>query len=171
LAQVLELRARSRTSAALKGLLRLAPSNARRVEADGERDVPIASVHVGDLLRVRPGERVPVDGVVTEGRSFVDESMVTGESVPAEKNSDDRVTGGTLNTTGSFIMRADRVGESTLLAQIVRMVAEAQRTRAPIQRLADQIAEYFVPAVVIVAGIALVAWSIWDRSHALRWHW
>ena len=161
LGQVLELRARSRTSAALKGLLRLAPSNARRVEADGERDVPIASVHVGDLLRVRPGERVPVDGVVTEGRSFVDESMVTGESVPAEKNSDDRVTGGTLNTTGSFIMRADRVGESTLLAQIVRMVAEAQRTRAPIQRLADQIAEYFVPAVVIVAGMALVAWSIW----------
>ncbi|HEU4934938.1 MAG TPA: heavy metal translocating P-type ATPase [Vicinamibacterales bacterium] len=161
LGQVLELRARSRTSAALKGLLGLAPSNARRVEADGEHDVPIASVHVGDLLRVRPGEKVPVDGVVTDGRSFVDESMVTGESVPVEKNPDDRVTGGTLNSTGSFIMRAERVGEATLLAQIVRMVAEAQRTRAPIQRLADQIAEYFVPAVVIVAGIALVAWSIW----------
>jgi Cu+-exporting ATPase len=161
LGQVLELRARSRTSAALKGLLGLAPANARRVEADGEHDVAIASVHVGDRLRVRPGEKIPVDGVVIDGRSFVDESMVTGESVPVEKASDARVTGGTLNGTGSFVMRADRVGEATLLAQIVRMVAEAQRTRAPIQRLADQIAEYFVPAVVIVAGIALIAWSIW----------
>jgi P-type Cu+ transporter len=161
LGQVLELRARSRTSAALKGLLRLAPSNARRVEADGEHDVPIASVHAGDLVRVRPGEKVPVDGVVTDGRSFVDESMVTGEPLPVEKGPDDRVTGGTLNSTGSFIMRAERVGEATLLAQIVRMVAEAQRTRAPIQRLADQIAEYFVPAVVIIAGMALIAWSIW----------
>ena len=161
LGQVLELRARSRTSAALKGLLGLAPSNARRVEADGEHDVPIASVHIGDRLRVRPGEKVPVDGVVTDGRSFVDESMVTGESVPVEKTPGDRVTGGTLNSSGSFIMRAERVGEATLLAQIVRMVAEAQRTRAPIQRLADRIAEYFVPAVVIIAGVALVAWSIW----------
>ena len=161
LGQVLELRARSRTSAALKGLLGLAPANARRVEADGEHDVAIASVHLGDRLRVRPGEKIPVDGVVIDGRSFVDESMVTGESVPVEKASDARVTGGTLNGTGSFVMRADRVGEATLLAQIVRMVAEAQRTRAPIQRLADQIAEYFVPAVVIVAGIALIAWSIW----------
>ena len=160
LGQVLELRARSRTSTALRGLLGLAPSTARRVEADGEHDVPIASVHVGDRLRVRPGEKIPVDGVVTEGQSFVDESMVTGESVPTEKRTDDRVTGGTLNGTGSFIMRADRVGESTLLAQIVRMVAEAQRTRAPIQRLADRIAEYFVPAVVAVAGVALVAWSL-----------
>jgi Cu+-exporting ATPase len=161
LGQVLELRARSRTSAALKGLLRLAPANARRVEAEGEEDVPIASVHVGDLLRVRPGEKVPVDGVVTDGRSFVDESMVTGEPLPVGKSADDRVTGGTLNSTGSFIMRAERVGEATLLAQIVRMVAEAQRTRAPIQRLADQIAEYFVPAVVLIAGMALIAWSIW----------
>ena len=161
LGQVLELRARSRTSAALKGLLGLAPSNARRVEADGEHDVPIASVHVGDLLRVRPGEKVPVDGVVTEGRSFVDESMVTGESIPVEKSAGERVTGGTLNSTGSFIMRADRVGEATLLAQIVRMVAEAQRTRAPIQRLADRISEYFVPAVVVIAVIALIAWSLW----------
>ncbi len=167
LGQVLELRARSRTSAALKGLLRLAPSNARRVEADEEQDVPIASVHVGDLLRVRPGERIPVDGVVTKGDSFVDESMVTGESLPVKKGPDDRVTGGTLNSTGSFIMRAERVGEATLIAQIVRMVAEAQRTRAPIQRLADQIAEYFVPAVVIVAGIALVAWSIWGPEPPL----
>ncbi len=161
LGQVLELRARSRTSAALKRLLKLAPSNARRVEADGEHDVPIVSVHVGDRLRVRPGERIPVDGIVIEGDSFVDESMVTGESLAEEKRPDDPVTGGTLNGTGSFIMRAERVGEATLLAQIVRMVAEAQRTRAPIQRLADRIAEYFVPAVVIVAGIALVAWSFW----------
>ncbi len=161
LGQVLELRARSRTSAALKGLLGLAPSNARRVEPDGEHDVPIASVRVGELLRVRPGEKVPVDGVVTEGQSFVDESMVTGEAIPVQKSADDRVTGGTLNSTGSFIMRAERVGDATLLAQIVRMVAEAQRTRAPIQRLADRIAEYFVPAVVIVAVIALIAWSIW----------
>src|SRR6185503_6268316 len=153
LGQVLELRARARTSTALRALLRLAPSDARRVEADGERDVPIASVGVGDLLRVRPGERVPVDGVVVEGRSFVDESMVTGEPVPVEKQVAMAVTGGTLNGTGSFIMRAERVGEATLLAQIVRMVAEAQRTRAPIQRLADQISEYFVPAVVAVAGV------------------
>jgi Cu+-exporting ATPase len=160
LGQVLELRARSRTSTALRGLLGLAPSTARRLEGDGEDDVPIASVHVGDRLRVRPGEKIPVDGVVTEGQSFVDESMVTGESIPAEKRTDDRVTGGTLNGTGSFIMRADRVGSSTLLAQIVRMVAEAQRTRAPIQRLADRIAEYFVPAVVVIAGVALVAWSL-----------
>jgi len=161
LGQVLELRARARTSTALRALLRLAPSDARRVEADGERDVPIASVGVGDLLRVRPGERVPVDGVVVEGRSFVDESMVTGEPVPVEKQVAMAVTGGTLNGTGSFIMRAERVGEATLLAQIVRMVAEAQRTRAPIQRLADQISEYFVPAVVAVAGVAFLAWSIW----------
>jgi P-type Cu+ transporter len=160
LGQVLELRARSRTSAALKGLLGLAPANARRVADDGEHDVPIALVHVGDLLRVRPGEKIPVDGVVTEGHSLVDESMVTGESVPVEKENGVRVTGGTLNGTGSFIMRADRVGDATLLAQIVRMVAEAQRTRAPIQRLADRIAEYFVPAVVIIAGVALIAWSL-----------
>jgi Cu+-exporting ATPase len=161
LGQVLELRARAQTSTALRALLGLAPSTARRVEADGERDVPLASVHVGDLLRVRPGERVPVDGVVVDGRCFVDESMVTGESIPVEKLVGAAVTGGTLNSTGSFIMRADRVGEATLLAQIVRMVAEAQRTRAPIQRLADRISEYFVPAVVAVAIAALIAWSIW----------
>ena len=161
LGQVLELRARAQTSTALRGLLRLAPATARRVEADHERDVPLASVHVGDLLRVRPGERVPVDGVVVDGRCFVDESMVTGESIPVEKQVGAAVTGGTLNSTGSFIMRAERVGDATLLAQIVRMVAEAQRTRAPIQRLADRISEYFVPAVVAVAVAAFVAWSIW----------
>ena len=167
LGQVLELRARSRTSAALRSLLRLAPSDARVLDANGERDVPIASVHVGDRLRVRPGERVPVDGVVLEGHSFVNESMVTGEPVPVEKSDGATVTAGTLNGTGSFVMRADRVGEATLLAQIVRMVAEAQRTRAPIQRLADRIAEYFVPAVVGVAGAAFLGWSIWGPEPRL----
>jgi len=167
LGQVLELRARSRTTTALKGLLGLAPPNARRVEPDGERDVPLASVHPGDLLRVRPGEKVPVDGTVVEGRTFVDESMVTGESTPVEKSEGSPLTGGTLNGTGSVVMRAERVGEATLLAQIVRMVAEAQRTRAPIQRLADRIAEYFVPAVVLVAVISFVAWSIWGPAPRL----
>ncbi len=161
LGQVLELRARSQTSTALRALLGLAPSNARLVASEGERDVPIASVRVGDRLRVRPGERVPVDGVVVDGHSFVDESMVTGEPVPVAKQVGATVTAGTLNGTGSFVMRAERVGEATLLAQIVRMVAEAQRTRAPIQRLADQISEYFVPVVVGVAVVALIAWSIW----------
>ena len=167
LGQVLELRARSGTSTALRALLQLAPSNARRVEGDTERDVPMASVRVGNLLRIRPGEKVPVDGVVTEGHSFVDESMVTGESVPVEKAPGARVTGGTLNGTGSFVMRADRVGEATLLAQIVRMVAEAQRTRAPIQRLADRIAEFFVPAVVLVAVVAFAAWSLFGPAPRL----
>jgi Cu+-exporting ATPase len=167
LGQVLELRARSRTSTALRGLLRLAPSNARRVEGEAERDVPIASVRVGDMLRIRPGERLPVDGVVVDGHSFVDESMVTGESAPVEKPPGARVTGGTLNGNGSFVMRADRVGEATLLAQIVRMVAEAQRTRAPIQRLADRIAEYFVPAVVVVALLAFAGWSLFGPQPRL----
>lgn len=167
LGQVLELRARSRTSAALKGLLGLAPATARRIDAEGEHDVPLASVHKGDLLRVRPGEKIPVDGVVVEGRTFVDESMVTGEPVPVEKSDGQQVTGGTLNGNGSIVMRAERVGEATLLAQIVRMVAEAQRTRAPIQRLADQIAEYFVPAVVFVAVLSFAAWSFWGPPPSL----
>src|SRR6266545_2778019 len=167
LGQVLELRARSQTSSALKSLLGLAPSNARRVDADGEHDVPLASVHQGDLLRVRPGEKIPVDGVVVEGRTFVDESMVTGESVPVEKSEGVAVTGGTLNGNGSVVMRAERVGDATLLAQIVRMVAEAQRSRAPIQRLADRIAEYFVPAVVLVAVLSFIGWSVWGPSPRL----
>jgi len=167
LGQVLELRARSQTSSALKSLLGLAPANARRIEADGEHDVPLASVKQGDVLRVRPGEKVPVDGVVVEGRTFVDESMMTGESVAVEKTEGARVTGGTVNGNGSIVMRAERVGEATLLAQIVRMVAEAQRTRAPIQRLADRIAEYFVPAVVVVAIASFVAWSLWGPSPRL----
>ncbi len=150
LGQVLELRARSRTSAAIRNLLGLAPKTARRIEPDGtEHDVPLADVHVNDRLRVRPGERIPVDGVVLEGATSVDESMVTGEPIPVEKAPGDAVTGGTVNGTGTFVMHAKRVGSDTLLAQIVRMVSEAQRSRAPIQRLADVVAGWFVPLVVI----------------------
>jgi Cu+-exporting ATPase len=159
LGQVLELRARSRTSAAIKALLGLAPRTARLVRGDQEVDVPITSVRVGDVCRVRPGEKIPVDGIVIEGRSAVDESMVTGEPIPAEKETGSRVTGGTINSTGTFLMRTERVGADTLLAQIVRMVGEAQRSRAPIQRLADVIAAWFVPAVVGVAILAFVVWS------------
>ena len=160
LGQVLELRARSRTSAAIKGLLGLAPSTARRIDASGEEtDVPLAHVHVGDRLRVRPGERIPVDGVVLEGSTSVDESMVTGESIPVEKTTDSRVTGGTMNGTGSVIMEAQRVGSDTLLAQIVRLVSEAQRSRAPIQRLADTVAGWFVPAVIAVAVVTFAVWA------------
>jgi P-type Cu+ transporter len=167
LGQVLELRARGRTSTALKQLLGLAPKTARRVRAGHEADVPISAVQVGDLLRVRPGEKVPVDGVVVEGRSTVDESMVTGEPIPVEKASGDRVTGATVNGTGTLIVSAERVGRDTLLAQIVRMVGEAQRTRAPIQRLADVVAGYFVPAVVVIAVIAFVAWAIFGPEPRL----
>jgi Cu+-exporting ATPase len=160
LGQVLELRARSQTSSAIRALLRLAPKTARRVGADGrEEDVPIEHIRVGDRLRVRPGERVPIDGVVLEGRSTVDESMITGEPVGVEKTSGIQVTGGTINGTGSFLMRAERVGADTLLSQIVRMVSEAQRTRAPIQRLADRVSGWFVPAVIVVAVATFVAWS------------
>ncbi len=162
LGQVLELRARSQTGAAIKALLGLAPKTARRVREDGsEEDVPLEQVQVGDRLRVRPGERVPVDGIVIEGSSAVDESMVTGEPIPVEKHSGDRVIGATVNGTGSFVMRAERVGAETLLSQIVQMVAEAQRSRAPIQKLADVVSAYFVPAVVAIAVITFVVWSIW----------
>jgi Cu+-exporting ATPase len=167
LGQVLELRARGRTSAAIRQLLGLAPKTARVVRGDREEDVPLESVAVGDLLRVRPGEKIPVDGVVVEGRSAVDESMVTGEAVPVEKEGGSRVTGATINGTGTFVMRAERVGSETLLAQIVRMVAEAQRTRAPIQRLADRVSAYFVPAVVATAIIAFVVWSRWGPEPRL----
>src|SRR5438876_3797151 len=160
--QVLELRARSRTSSAIKALLNLAPPTARRIRPDGtEEDVPLEAVQVGDQLRVRPGERVPVDGVVVEGTSAVDESMVTGEPIPVEKTPGSRVVGGTVNGTGSFVMRAERVGSETLLARIVQMVAEAQRSRAPIQRLADQVSAWFVPTVVGIAALAFIAWSVW----------
>ena len=159
LGQVLELRARAKTRGALKALLGLAAKTARRVQPDGqERDVPLATVQPGDVLRVRPGERIPVDGVVVEGRSSVDESMLTGEPVPVEKEPGSRVIGGTVNGTGSFLMRAERVGEATLLAQIVRMVGEAQRSRAPIQRLADRVAAWFVPIVMAVAVVTFAVW-------------
>ena len=162
LGQVLELRARSQTGAAIKALLGLAPKTARRLRGDGsEEDVPLDQVQVGDRLRVRPGERVPVDGVVIEGASAIDESMVTGEPIPVEKHSGDRVIGATVNSAGSFVMRAERVGSETLLAQIVQMVAEAQRSRAPIQKLADVVSGYFVPAVVAIAVITFVVWSLW----------
>jgi Cu+-exporting ATPase len=160
LGQVLELRARSRTSSALKSLLGLAPKTARRLRpGGGEEDVPLDCVQVGDRLRVRPGEKVPVDGVVIEGSSSVDESMVTGEPIPVEKSPDSRVTGGTVNGTGSFVLRAEHVGSDTLLARIVQMVSEAQRSRAPIQRLADVVASYFVPAVVLIAIITFIVWA------------
>src|SRR6516162_9585057 len=168
LGQVLELRARSQTSSAIRALLDLAPKRARRLRADGsDEDIPLEDVIPGDRLRVRPGEKVPVDGAVLEGRSAVDESMITGEPVPAEKNPGDKVTGATVNTTGSFVMRAERVGSDTLLAQIVAMVAEAQRSRAPIQRLVDIISAWFVPAVVIIAVATFIAWSIFGPAPAM----
>jgi Cu+-exporting ATPase len=160
LGQVLELRARSHTSSAIRALLKLSPRSARLVRTDGtELDVPIEHIARGDTLRVRPGEKIPVDGVVLDGSSSVDESLVTGESIPVEKSAGSRVIGGTLNGTGSFVMRAERVGAETMLAQIVRMVSEAQRSRAPVQRLADRVASYFVPAVVLAAVLAFVAWA------------
>ena len=162
LGQVLELRARERTGGAIRALLDLAPKTARRLATDGsESDVPLEAVQVGDKLRVRPGESVPLDGVVTEGRSSIDESMVTGESMPVTKGVGAKVIGGTLNGQGSFIMTAEKVGQGTLLAQIVQMVAEAQRSRAPIQKLADQVAGWFVPLVILVALAAFAAWSVW----------
>ncbi len=160
LGQVLELRARSRTSSAIRGLLGLAPKTARKIESDStEHDIPLEHVHVGDRLRVRPGERVPVDGVVTDGATAVDESMVTGEPIPVEKTRGASVTGGTVNGTGTIVIEARRVGKDTLLAQIVRMVTEAQRSRAPIQRLADTVSSWFVPAVIAVAIITFIMWA------------
>jgi P-type Cu+ transporter len=160
LGQVLELRARSRTGAAIRALLDLAPRTARVLRNGAEQDIPLDHVHVGDSLRVRPGEKIPVDGVVLEGRSSVDESMITGESVPVEKTEGARVIGATVNGSGSFIMRAERVGSETLLAQIVNMVSQAQRSRAPIQRLADKVAGWFVPAVIALAVLTFIAWAV-----------
>jgi len=171
LGQVLELRARHRTSGAIRELLHLAPQIAHRVSTTGDTDVSLDEVRPGDLLRVRPGERVPVDGTVKEGGSAVDESMVTGEPLPVDKSAGDKVTGGTLNSNGSFVMVAERVGSETILAQIVKAVSEAQRSRAPMQRLTDRVAGYFVPGVVIAAILALVGWAIWGPeprfAHAL----
>jgi heavy metal translocating P-type ATPase len=162
LGQVLELRAREQTSGAIRALLDLAPKTARQLRADGsEEEVSLDAIAVGDRLRVRPGEKIPVDGVLLEGRSAVDESMVTGESMPVTKEVGAKIIGGTLNTTGSFVMRAQKVGRDTMLARIVQMVAAAQRSRAPIQRLADQVSGWFVPAVIVVALLAFAAWSIY----------
>ncbi|MEO9168367.1 MAG: HAD-IC family P-type ATPase, partial [Aestuariivirga sp.] len=162
LGQVLELRARDNTSGAIRALLKLSPKTARRVDAKGnEQDVALESIGVGDMLRVRPGEKVPVDGAITEGHVSLDESMVTGESMPVTKDVGAKVIGGTLNTTGSFLMRAEKVGAETMLARIVKMVADAQRSRAPIQRLADQVSGWFVPMVIAAAVAAFAAWAIW----------
>ena len=167
LGQMLELRARHRTGAAIRQLLGLAPKTARVVRHGREIDLPLEHVRPGDVVRVRPGEKIPVDGAVIDGAAAVDESMVTGESIPVDKQARDRVIGATIVVNGTFTMRAERVGRETLLAQIVRMVAEAQRTRAPIQRLADRVAEYFVPAVVVSAIATFVAWSIWGPDPRL----
>jgi P-type Cu+ transporter len=168
--QVLELRARSKTSRAIKALLGLAPKTARLLRDDGtEIDVPLEQVKPGDRLRVRPGEKIPVDGIVLEGSTSVDESMITGEPIPVEKTEGSKVTGGTVNGTGGFVMRAERVGSETLLAQIVRMVAEAQRSRAPIQKLADVVAGYFVPAVVLVAVITFIIWALFGPEPAMAY--
>lgn len=172
LGQVLELKARSQTNSAIKALLSLAPKTARKVTDSGhEQDVPLEQVQAGDKLRIRPGEKVPVDGIVLEGSSHVDESMVTGESIPVSKNQNDKLIGATVNSTGTLLMQAERVGQETLLSQIVNMVAEAQRSRAPVQKLVDKVAAWFVPAVVLVAVITLISWFIWGPepklSHAI----
>jgi P-type Cu+ transporter len=170
LGQVLELKAREQTGGAIRALLDLAPKTARRIKDNGDdEDVPLDQIKVGDLLRVRPGEKIPLDGIVTEGRSAVDESMVTGESMPVKKEQDSNVIGGTMNQTGSFIMKAEYVGKDTMLSQIVHMVAEAQRSRAPIQRLADVVASWFVPAVILVAVLAFLVWSIYGPSPAFSY--
>ena len=168
LGQVLELKARERTGSAIRALLDLAPKTARRIGKDGsETDVPLDEVHAGDLLRIRPGDSVPVDGTVSEGRSSVDESMITGEPVPVEKTAGDRLTGGTLNKNGTLVMRAEKVGADTVLSQIVELVAKAQRSRAPIQGLADQVSFYFVPAVVLVAIAAFIVWAIFGPEPSM----
>jgi Cu+-exporting ATPase len=170
LGQVLEIRARERTGGAIRALLDLAPATARRLGEDGnEAEVPLEEVAVGDRLRVRPGDKVPLDGVVLDGRSSLDESMLTGEPIPVEKEAGDPVTGGTINGSGSFVMRAERVGSDTLLAQIVQMVAQAQRSRAPIQGLADKVAGWFVPAVLLVAVVAFLLWAIFGPPPAMAY--
>lgn len=168
LGQVLELRARERTGSAIRALLDLAPKTARRISADGtETDVPLDQVQTGDRLRIRPGDSVPVDGVVLEGRSSVDEAMITGEPVPVEKTQGDRLIGGTVNKNGSLVMQADKIGAETMLSQIVDMVAKAQRSRAPIQGLADRIAYYFVPMVILVALLAFIGWAVWGPEPSM----
>lgn len=168
LGQVLELKARAQTSSAIKALLELAPDTARRINEDGsEEDVKLSEVREGDMLRVRPGDKIPVDGVVVEGSSSVDQSMITGEPVPVEKTPGDKVTGATINGTGGFTMKAEHVGKETLLSQIVDMVGKAQRTRAPIQRLADTVSAYFVPSVVVIAALTAIGWWMWGPEPKL----
>src|SRR6185437_4226380 len=170
LGQVLELRAREKTGGAIRALMNLAPKTARRLTGDGhDEEVPLDQVLPGDRLRVRPGDAVPVDGTVLEGRSNVDESMVTGEAIPVAKAAGDRLIAGTVNGTGALVMRAEKVGADTMLARIVAMVAEAQRSRAPIQGMADRVSGVFVPAVVVVAVLAFVGWSVWGPSPALAY--
>lgn len=167
LGQVLELRARGQASGAIKALLGLAPKSARIVRDGLEEDIELSAVAVGDTIRVRPGEKVPVDGVILEGESSLDESMMTGEPMPIDKSPGERVTGGTLNTTGSFLMRAERVGTDTLLSQIIELVNQAQRSRAPVQRVADQVSHWFVPAVLLVAAITFVTWYVFGPAPSL----
>ena len=167
LGQVLELRARAKTSSAIQSLLALAPKTARRVNGDQEEEVPLATVMVGDVLRVRPGDRVPVDGILLEGRSDVNESMVTGEPMPVTKTTGDTLTGGTVNGSGSFLFRAERVGSDTLLAQIVNLVAKAQRSQAPVQRIADRVAAWFVPAVLLISLLTFAAWLVFGPDPRL----
>ena len=170
LGQVLELRARSRTGNAIRALLNLAPKNATKIVSDGsESTIPLTHIHVGDHLRVRPGEKIPTDGTVLEGNSFIDESMISGEPMPVEKKPGDAVIGSTINGTGSFIMEATRVGSSTLLSQIVKMVSQAQRSRAPIQKLADQVSAYFVPAVMLVSIVSFAAWYFFGPPPSLTY--
>ncbi len=170
LGQVLELRAREQTSGAIKALLDLSPKTARRIAEDGsEADISLDQVHVGDKLRVRPGESVPLDGQIIDGRSAIDESMITGESMPLTKSAGDKVIGGTMNQSGGFVMRAEKIGRDTMLSQIVQMVSQAQRSRAPIQRLADQVSGWFVPAVIAIALLAFAAWSIWGPDPKLTY--
>ena len=169
LGQLLEAKARSRTGQAIKALLGLAAKSAHRVRDGREEEIPVQEIHKGDVLRVRPGEKVPIDGVITEGRSNIDESMITGESMPVTKAAGEKVIGATVNQTGSFLMRAERIGSETMLAQIVEMVAEAQRSRAPIQKLADTVSGYFVPAVVAIAILTFIVWSIFGHAPAMAY--
>ena len=169
LGQILELRAREKTASSIKSLLALSPKTARLIDAGTERDIPLTEVNPGDLLRVRPGEKIPVDGILAEGSSSIDESMLTGEAFPVEKTTGDRVTGGTLNTTGSFVMRAEHTGSETVLARIIALVAESQRSRAPVQNLADKVSAWFVPGVLGISLLTFAAWMVFDQSlaHAL----
>jgi Cu+-exporting ATPase len=166
---LLEAKARSQTSQAIRALIGLAAKTAHRIRDGREEEVSVDQISKGDLLRVRPGEKIPIDGVIIEGQSNIDESMITGEPMPVERGTGENVIGATVNQTGTFIMRAEKVGSETLLAQIVHMVAEAQRSRAPIQKLADTVSGYFVPAVIAIAVLTFIAWAIWGPAPAMAY--